>query len=159
MEDDEFYYIMRLKRDTFKLDEDDTENYYCKYCEKKMKLRYMKRHDKSEDHKKNQKFFKRKNMTEQIYIRLVDDFEAGKYDPNDMNLTGYEKMKRFEHFEKETWKRYVKAKINGYFDMLDEDEDIDFEDYNFYHEKVIHKLPQTDEKLMTKINGIIITIP
>ena len=41
--EDELNYIFHLKRDTFKLDEDDTEYYYCKYCKKKMKLRYFNR--------------------------------------------------------------------------------------------------------------------
>ena len=49
MENEVITYIFHLKRDTFKLDEDDTEHYYCKYCKKKMKLRFFNRHNKSED--------------------------------------------------------------------------------------------------------------
>ena len=136
-DDDEFDYIRHLKRDTFKLDDDDTEHYYCKYCKKKMKISYMKRHDKSMNHELKMMFYKEDNLSEQIYIRLVEDFEAGKYDPNDVNLTGEERINRFKQLEKETWEKYDKAKLDGYFDMLDFDEDINFEDYNFYHEKGI----------------------
>ena len=65
--------------------------------------------------------------------RLVEDFEAGRYDPNDVNLVGEERIKRFKQLEKETWEKYKKATIDGYFDKLDFDEDIDFIEYNFYH--------------------------
>ena len=137
MEDDELNYIFHLTRDTFKLDEDDCEHYYCKYCKKKMKIRYVNRHKNSEDHKMNQRTFKQNNITDQIYIRLVNDFEAGKYDPNDVNLVGLEKINRFKQLEKDTWEKYVKAKMHGYFNQYFEDDDIDFEDYDFFYEKVI----------------------
>ena len=100
MEDDEFNYIFHLTRDTFKLDEDDCEHFYCKYCEKIIKIRYIDRHNKKEHHNANKSSFKQRNMTEQIYIRLVNDFEAGKYDPNDVNLVGLEKVNRFKQLEK-----------------------------------------------------------
>ena len=137
IECDEFRYIHYFKRDNFKLDEDDTENYYCRYCKKKMKLRSYNRHIKSEDHYVNKSLFKEYDLTDQIYIRLVADFEAGKYDPNDVNLTGLKKINRFKQLEKETWEKYNKASVDGYFDQLDDFEEIDFEDYNFYHEKGI----------------------
>ena len=130
-DDDEFSYIRHNKKDTFKLDEDDTEHYYCKYCKKKMKIRYMKRHHNSDEHKWKIMFYKEENLCNQIYDRLVEQFEAGKYDPNDVNLIGEERINRFKQLEKETWEKYDKAKTDGYFDMFD------FEDYNFYHEKGI----------------------
>ena len=33
--DDEYSYIRHAKKDNFKLDDLDTEHYYCKYCKKK----------------------------------------------------------------------------------------------------------------------------
>ena len=137
VESDKYDYIMNVKRDNFKLDENDTEHLYCKYCKKKMKSRYMKRHNKSKQHYVSKSFYKGNNLDDQIYIRLVDDFKAGNYDPNDINLTGKERIDRFKQLEEETWEKYHKATIDGYFDQLDEDEDIDFEDYNFYLEKGI----------------------
>ena len=159
MEDDEYSFIFHLTRDTFKLDEDDTEHYYCKYCKKKMKLRSFNRHNKSENHKLNQRFFKQNNITDQIYIRLVDDFEAGKYDPNDVNLVGLEKEKRFQQLERETWEKYVKARIHGYFNQYFEDDDINFEDYDFFYDKVIQNDQHEGNDYMTMINGTIIKIP
>ena len=159
MEDDELNYIFHLTRDTFKLDEDDCEHFYCKYCKKKMKLRYFNWHNKSESHNMNQRFFKQNNITEQIYIRLVADFEAGKYDPDDVNLVGLEKVNRFKQLEKETWEKYVKAKMHGYFNQYFEDDDIDFEDYNFFYEKVIQNGENEGKDYITQINGIIIKIP
>ena len=82
-------------------------------------------------------FYKEENLSNQIYNRLVEDFEAGNYDPNDVHLVGEERINRFKQLEKETWKKYKDASIDGYFDRLDFDEDIDFNEYNFYHEKGI----------------------
>ena len=159
MEDDDLTYIFHLTRDTFKLDEDDTEHYYCKYCKKKMKLRSFNRHNNSEDHQMKQRFFKQNNITDQIYIRLVDDFEAGKYDPNDVNLVGKEKLNRFKQLERETWEKYVKAKMHGYFNQYFEDDDINFEDYDFFYEKVIQSGQYEGEDYMTMMNGTIFKIP
>ena len=136
-DDDEFSYIRHSKKDNFKLDDLDTDHYYCKYCKKKIKGRYMSRHEKSDSHRWKMMFFKEENLCNQIYDRLVEDFEAGKYDPNDVNLIGEERINRFKQLEKETWEKYKKATIDGYFDRLDFDEDIDFNEYNFYHEKGI----------------------
>ena len=133
--DDEYSYIRHIKKDNFKLDDLDTEHYYCKYCKKKMKRRYMSRHEKSDSHRWKMMFYKEENLCNQIYIRLVEDFEAGRYDPNDVNLVGEEQIKRFKQLEKETWEKYKKATIDGYFDKLDFDEDIDFIEYEFYHKK------------------------
>ena len=159
MEEGKSKIIFHLKRDTFKLDEDDTEHYYCKYCKKKMKLKYFKRHNNEKTHKFKQEMFKQDNMTDQIYIRLVDNFEAGKYDPNDVNLVGLEKENRFIQLERETWVKYVKCKISGYFDQYHEDDDLNFEDYDFYYENVIQKDSSVDEDNITTINGAEYKIP
>ena len=159
MVNEKITYIFHLKRDTFKLDEDDTEHYYCKYCKKKMKLRSFNRHNNSEDHKFNQKVYKENNMTDQIYIRLVEDFEAGKYDPNDVNLVGNEKLVRFKQLESDTWKKYVKAEILGYFDQYHEDDDINFEDYDFYNENVVEKNKCDGGDFITIINDVEYKIP
>ena len=98
-------------------------------------------------------------MTDQIYIKLVDDFEAGKYDPNDVNLVGSEKLIRFKQLERDTWKKYVKAKILGYFDQYFEDDDINFEDYDFFNENVIQNNQHEGEDFITIINGTEYKIP
>ena len=93
----------------------------------------MTRHENSDRHRWKLMFYKEENLCKQIYNRLVEDFEAGRYDPDDVYLVGEERIERFKQLEKETWKKYDKATIDGYFDKLDFDEDIDFIEYNFYH--------------------------
>ena len=159
MEDDKLSFIFHLKRDTFKLDEDDTEHYYCKYCKKKMKLRSFNRHNNSEDHQMKQRFFKQNNITDQIYIRLVDDFEAGKFDPNDENLVGLEKVNRFIQLERDCWEKYIKCKMHGYFNQYHEDDDLDFDDYDFFYENVIQNDQYEGDDFITIINGTEYKIP
>ena len=130
--DSKYQYIKHNKNDHHIEDVDDTQYYYCKYCKKRMKIRYMTRHENSDWHRWKMMFYKEENLCNQIYNRLEEDFEAGHYDPNDMNLVGEERIERFKQLEKETWQKYRKATIDGYFDKLHFDEDIDFVD-NFYH--------------------------
>ena len=47
----------------------------------------------------------------------------------------------------------------GYFNQYFEDDDIDFEDYDFFYEKVIQNGEYEGKDYMTMINGIIIKIP
>ena len=130
---DKYNYIIHKNNNSHVEDDFDTEHWYCKYCKQRMKRRYMTRHENSNRHKWRVMFYKEENLCNQIYNRLVEDFEAGRYDPDDIYLVDEDRMKRFKQLEKETWEKYNKATTDGYFDKLDFDEDIDFIEYEFYH--------------------------
>ena len=107
--------------------------WYCKYCRKYYSMRYVKRHNNSDMHKYEKLFYKDKSINYQISYHLLENFNKGHYDPNDVNLVGEERKKRFEQLQLESWKKLDKARLDGYFDKYDTDEEIDMVEYDIYH--------------------------
>ena len=107
--------------------------WYCVCCDRVLKSGFVNRHKKTEGHRHNEFLYRVKDIQNQIFERLIEDFNKGHYDVNDIKLVDKERLRRFKKLRKQEKDKFWNAWKVVNFDELELDEKIDFLDYNIYH--------------------------